>query len=162
MRIVPRDEAISLIAMERGDAPCLMCALRDGSTGPTYVIARTAHATVILPRYALRRGHLLVIADQHATSFAELDPASWVEMSTLAFRAAQVLERTLGPLRCYIASLGAPSPDLVMTSPHIHLHVVPIHALEDKPSTVLSWARGVVIGDDAELEELRRELAAAW
>lgn len=162
MRVVSRNEALTRIAAERGSTPCLMCALRDGSTGPTYALAQTPHARVLLTRYALRRGHLLVIADRHATSFAELGPAAWEEMSRLAFHAACVLERAIRPLRCYVASLGAPRSDLLMSSPHLHMHVVPIHAEDDKPSTVLTWEQGVLVGEEDEWDELRRELAASW
>jgi diadenosine tetraphosphate (Ap4A) HIT family hydrolase len=164
MRVVSRDEAIDRLTAERGavDVSCLICALRDGSTGPTYELARSAHATVLLPRYALRRGHILVIANDHVTSFTDLSLSTWEEMNRLAFHAARVLEHSLRPLRCYVASLGAPAPDLLMTSPHVHLHVVPIHSAEDKPSTVLSWGRGVLIGEEEEWIELRRELTAAW
>jgi len=162
MHLISRDEAIARIEIERAGAPCLICALRDGKAGPTYALARSERAAVILTRYALRRGHLLVIAAEHATSFTELAPETWEEMSRLAFHAARLLERTLSPLRCYVASLGSPRPDLLMSSPHSHLHVVPLYAVEDKPSTVLRWDTGVVTAEEAEWAELHRALAAAW
>jgi diadenosine tetraphosphate (Ap4A) HIT family hydrolase len=162
MHLISRADAIARIEVERAGAPCLICALVRSAAGPTYALSRTERATVILTRYALRRGHLLVLAREHATSFTELAPETWEDMNRLAFHAARVLERTLAPLRCYVASLGAPRPDLLMSSPHAHLHVVPLHAAEDKPSTVLRWDTGVLVAEEAEWAELHRELAAAW
>jgi len=162
MRLIDREEAKARIEVERAGAPCLICALRDGRAGPTYALARAERAVVILTRYALREGHLLVLAREHVTTFTELDLETWEEMSRLAFRAARALERALSPLRCFVASLGAPRPDLLMSSPHHHLHVVPIYAADDKPSAVLCWDRGVLVAEEAEWAELCRALAAAW
>lgn len=71
-------------------------------------------------------------------------------------------ERALRSARCYVASLGAASDDLPMTSPHLHLHVIPIYKAEDKPSAVLTWDRGVTIADEEEWAELHRILLGAW
>lgn len=46
-----------------------------------------------------------------------------------------------------------------MSSPHLHLHVIPIYEPDDKPSRVLTWEHGVLVLSDAELAALAAELA---
>lgn len=159
---IDRDEAVARVVAERGDSACLICALRDGAFGPSLTLARTVDATVLLTRRALRRGHLLVIANEHVTSFSAIDLDAWLAMNRLAHRAARALEASLRPLRCYVASLGAVTSELPMTSSHLHLHVVPVSSPDDKPSTVLTWERGILVASEDEWRAIHRELLAAW
>jgi diadenosine tetraphosphate (Ap4A) HIT family hydrolase len=151
---ITRDQAIERVAAERQGEPCLVCAMRDGKLGTPHVIARGQQCRVVLARYAVRRGHALVLLDQHVTRFADVDDAAWAEATALALSTARRIERALSPVRCYVASLGSVEPDLPMSSPHLHLHVVPIYEPDDKPSRVLTWAHGVIAASDAELAEL--------
>lgn len=161
-RIIPRERAVAEITAARGASPCLVCALRDGVAGPRHVLAAGARTTVLLPHYAVRWGHTLILINEHVTRFEELSAETWQEATGLVLCAARALERALRPARCYVASLGAASDDLPMTSPHLHLHVIPIYQAEDKPSAVLTWDRGVTVADEEEWAELHRILLAAW
>ncbi len=142
------------VAAERCEETCLVCAMRDGKLGTQHLIARGRQCRVLLARYAVRRGHALVLIDQHVTRFADVDDAAWAEATALALSTARRIERALSPVRCYVASLGSVEPDVPMSSPHLHLHVVPIYEPDDKPSRVLTWAHGVIALSDAELAEL--------
>ncbi len=149
-RTISRDEALVEIAR---DAPpgCFLCAL---AAEP---LVAAAHSALVLPRYGVRWGALLVVTRAHVTSFAELDREVWLELADLAWRSARALERVLAPLRCYVAALGSARDDLPMSSPHLHLQIIPIFDKDDKPASVLSWTHGVVVGSPDE----RRTLAAA-
>lgn len=157
---ITRDEATARVSAERGDEPCLMCAIRDGKLGTPHVLERGRYCRVVLARYGLRRGHALVLVDRHVTSFAEVDDAAWAEASELALSTARRIERALSPVRCYVASLGSAASDVPMSSPHLHLHVVPIYERTDKPSSVLTWENGVVAASDDELAALLARLSA--
>ena len=50
-------------------------------------------ARLVVPRYALTRGHLLVLAEAHLTRFEELPVATWAAMTRLALEGAQAIER---------------------------------------------------------------------
>ena len=161
-RTISRSEALELLGRQRRADGCLLCALRDGELGSPLLIAESEHTVVLLPRYATRWGHLMVVLRRHVTTFAELSDEAWREATTLALAAARTIEATLSPLRCYVASLGAPRGDLPMTSPHLHLHVIPIYDHDDKPATVLTWSNGVLVADEPEWEALRQQLRDAW
>jgi diadenosine tetraphosphate (Ap4A) HIT family hydrolase len=103
-----------------------------------------------------------VLADAHVTRFEALPLETWEQMARLAHAAARALERALQPTRCYVASLGTAIEDLPMTSPHLHVHVVPLHDPAARPSSVLSWEQGVLAFDEADVAELAHQLLAVW
>ncbi len=107
-------------------------------------MAENEHAVATLSRYALRRGHLLIVLRDHAERFSEITREAYLGMQDLAFRSAQALERTLDPSRVFVAAFGSPVP-LPMTFPHHHLHVVPVYTRDDsdRPSSVFTWQWGV-------------------
>ena len=69
----------------------------------------------------------------------------------------------LGAARVYVASLGS-AKQRAMTFPHHHLHVVPTYRGDrrDRPASVFTWERGVVVPTDAELRRLRETIQRAW
>jgi len=147
-----------MAALAQRPEGCLICALRDGALGDPLVIARAEGCTALLPRYALRRGHVMVLLDQHVERMSDVDAGLWQRVTALAHGAACTLERVLQPARCYVASLGTSRTDLPMTSPHIHVHVIPIEDADAKPSRVLTWEHGVFVADEAEWQALRVQL----
>lgn len=154
--IITREEALA--GLDLG-LSCLLC---DLQTMDPLIIAETGSCVVMLPRYASRWGHVMIVVREHLTRFSELSEALWTETSRLALRAARAIETSLAPLSCYVASLGTPRDDLPMTSPHLHVHVIPIYDAADEPSTVLTWSRGVHVARETEWQALRDELCAAW
>jgi diadenosine tetraphosphate (Ap4A) HIT family hydrolase len=160
MNRIGRDEAVARVRAGALDA-CLVCGLLAASTGPPAPLRRTAHATLVLARYALRPGHLLVLANRHVTRFQDLADDEWIDMTRLAHQAARALEQELAPLRCYVASLGTGSHDVPMSSPHLHIHVVPISSADDKPASVLTWQHGVYVDEGAAWEALVGRISSA-
>lgn len=158
MTRLTRAEVIERIAAELGDAPCLICALLEARP---LVIAETPAALALLPRYGLAEGHAMVALRGHITRFSDLDEAPWLEACRLARATARAIEATLAPVRCYVASLGTPREGLPMTSPHLHLHVVPVTDPDARPSEVLTWEHGVHWLDDERGPALRDRLRAA-
>ncbi len=161
-RLVARAEALERIRRERGDAPCLMCAIRDRAAGPTHVLYEDEEQLVILPRYVRRWGQVMVMPKLHTTSFGHVDERVWSMTNALALRAARAAERMLEPRRCYLASTGSSAGEITQSSIHLHVHVIPLHDPDDRPADIFSWADGVFIAEDAEWEALLRRYAAAW
>jgi diadenosine tetraphosphate (Ap4A) HIT family hydrolase len=158
MQRLSKDEAVAQVRAERGEAACLICTLVAVSTTERSVVAERAGARLLIPRYALRRGHVLVVAEEHVTRFRDLSPETWAAMSTLALEAARALEDTLQAGRVYVASLGTTKETVPMSSPHLHMHVVPLKDDAERPSTVFTWDGGVFVLDEADREVLRAEL----
>jgi diadenosine tetraphosphate (Ap4A) HIT family hydrolase len=157
--VISREEALARLDGRRG---CVVCAQLDGTLGKPWLLAAGAHAVAFLPRYASRWGHVMVALREHVVRFGDLDDEAWREASDMALGAARTLERALTPVRCYIASLGTARDDLPMTSPHLHLHVIPLYDPDDKPSTVLSWSHGVHVAPETEWARLAARLVLTW
>lgn len=138
-----------------------MCALLDGHAGPVFSLHDDGTQVVMLSRYALRPGHALVVPRQHATTFTDLSAESWVAATKIALDVARAIERTMSPSRCYIASLGTAADDVLISAPHVHLHVIPVDDPALRPHQVLTWAHGVYVGLDTDWIELRDRLRAA-
>ncbi len=71
-RTIARDEAVAALERE-APAGCFLCSL---ACEPPLVAA--AHNVVVVPRYAVRWGHLMVLTRAHLTSFADVDRAVWL------------------------------------------------------------------------------------
>ncbi len=158
-RRVTRDEALRLLR----DVPCAMCELADDAHAPDDIVASTPHALVRLDRFAAAHGHLMVVLRAHETAVERLPYDAWEALQRLAWRASRVLADEVSPRRVWVASLGAPDP-LPMSSPHVHVHVVPVFGEGEaaRPARVLSWSEGVTVYDDAEARALVAALRARW
>jgi diadenosine tetraphosphate (Ap4A) HIT family hydrolase len=160
--LISRAEALERIRAERGDAPCLMCAIVERRVGKVYVVHEDDEQLVSLPAYVRRWGQILVTPKAHATSYSKVDAAMWARTNELALRAARVVEAVQRPRRVYLASTGSSAGELVNCSTHLHVHVIPLHEADDKPADVFSWQAGIWVAEPEEWEELRRAYVAAW
>jgi diadenosine tetraphosphate (Ap4A) HIT family hydrolase len=160
--LIPRAVAIERIRVERGDAPCLMCAIVARNAGPVRVVHEDAEHLESLPAYVRRWGQVLVTPRAHVTSYLEVDAASWARANELALRAARMVERVRRPRRIYLASTGSSAGELVNCSVHLHVHVIPLYEPDDKPADVFSWQEGIYVAEPDEWEALRQEYLAAW
>ena len=154
-----RDEAVAKVMRARDASACLMCAFAapDHATQTAYA---SATLRVVVPRFALRPGHALVVLAQHVTSFAETPRAAWREACDVAYDVARVLEKNMQIARCYVASLGPGEEGVPMSSRHMHLHVVPVDDPAARPHEVLTWRHGVYEESDAALSTRARTLAS--
>jgi len=159
--LISRDEALARIHAEGGTPACLMCAIRDGRVGACHALHDDAGVFAFLPRYVRRWGQVTVMPHAHVRTYLEMDAEIWAETSRVAFRVARTIERVLKPKRVYVASTGSSAgKDLVQTSEHLHVHVIPVYEPDDRPSDVFSWDEGVYVAQAEEWEALRRALLA--
>lgn len=154
---VDRDETLRRIAQLAGDG-CVPCALARSDRA----LAESVHAVAVLSRFPTRWGHVLVLFRAHAERLEDVSPEAFADAAALAHAAGRAVERALSPARCYVASLGTSEPDLPMSFPHLHFHVIPIAEPGARPAEVLTWKHGVFEGTDAEWADLRARLLAAW
>jgi histidine triad (HIT) family protein len=160
-QLIPRHEALARIIAEGGSPVCLMCAIRDHKVGDTHVIHEDDEMLVTLPRYVRRWGHVMVMPKQHLTAFSAMDPSSYLRMSMLSFHCSRMVERIQKPRRVYVASTGSSAGEITQSSEHLHVHVIPLYDVDDKPSSIFSWAEGVYVAEREEWEELRSAFSAA-
>ena len=167
MKLLDKDAALVEVARAAALVPealggCVPCALARGFL-PRRTVASRDGVTVVLERFAVRRGHVVVIPDEHAVSVSSLPLARWAVVQDLAWRAAVAVERVLAPRRTFVASLGTVE-DVPISFPHVHVHVLPVFESgpDARPARVLSWGAGVWIYDDDEAHALAAELGAAF
>jgi diadenosine tetraphosphate (Ap4A) HIT family hydrolase len=160
--VISRDEALARIRAEGGAPACLMCAVRDRKVGATHAVYEDEDILVLLPRYVRRWGHLVVMPNRHVTTYSGIEPALWARINQDALHAAKMLERIRAPLRIYVTSTGSSAGELLQTSMHLHVHVIPLYDDHDRPADVFSWQGGVTVAEHDEWEALRSEYARAW
>src|SRR5262249_2948365 len=146
-QLISREDALRRIRAEVAEGACLMCAIRDDRAGDRWVVADEGDVLVVLPRYVRRWGQLLVLLKPHVTSFREMDEGMWQRMSRWSRHAACVLEATLAPRRCYLASTGSAAGEITQSSMHMHVHLIPLYNPEDRPSDIFSWSAGVYVAE---------------
>ena len=157
--LISRDEALSRIRAEGGEPACLMCAIRDGAVGDRHALYDAGGVFAFLPRYVRRWGQVSVMPHAHVTTYAEVDDALWAETSRVALRFARAVERALRPRRVFLASTGSSAGrELVQTSEHLHVHVIPVYESDDRPADIFSWREGVYVGSPEEWTCLRGAL----
>lgn len=167
MQVVSKEVALARLgehkrALLAGGTSCVMCALANGGGAPRR-IAESAHAVVLLDRFACRYGHLMVVAKKHVERATDLEWDVFSEIQRLAFEATHAVETCFKPARVFTATLGA-AVELPMTYSHYHVHVIPVAETDERarPARVLSWSEGVVVYEDDEAERMRQSLVDAW
>lgn len=161
-QLIPRHEALARIVAEGGSPACLMCAVRDRKVGDTHAIHEDDEMLIILPRYVRRWGHVMITPKVHVTSFMSIDPRMFMRMSVLSLQCSRMVERALKPRRVYVASTGSSAGEITQSSEHLHVHVIPLYEVDDKPSSIFSWSEGVYVAERDEWEALRASLAEAF
>jgi histidine triad (HIT) family protein len=161
-QLIPRHEALARIIAEGGSPACLMCAVRDHKVGDTHIVHEDDDMLVILPRYVRRWGHVMIMPKIHVTSFMTIDPNLFMRMSILSLQCSRMVERVLKPRRVYVASTGSSAGEITQSSEHLHVHIIPLYELDDKPSSIFSWSEGVYVAEREEWESLRVLLAEAF
>jgi len=162
-RLIPRAEALERIRREGGEPECLMCAILDRRVGPVHVVYEDDAMLVMLPRYVRRWGHAMVVPKLHVVSYSEVELAVWLEANRLALVTARIVEHVQRPRRCYVASTGSSAgEELIQTSRHLHVHVIPLYEPDDRPADIFSWAEGVYVAEPDEWEALAASYREVW
>lgn len=112
----------------------------------------TAWATESLVVFAdhrpIRPGHVQIITRAHYEVFDYLPPALAAEIVTLGQRIARVQKRLYGVRRVGFAFTGNEVP-------HVHAHVVPLHAADDITSARYSDGSARFVSDSVQAQTAR-------
>jgi ATP adenylyltransferase len=136
---------------------CIFCAALDRPDEEGLVVARGAHAFVLLNRFPYSSGHLLVAPVRHTGEFDSLDDAEVLELHRLASQGMAALAETYKPEGYNLGwNLGRVAGAGVLD--HVHLHVVPRWGGDTNFMPVLADVKVL----PEHLAETRRRLAEAW
>jgi len=97
----------------------------------------------------LAHGHVLVVPRVEVDQWTDLDAATAAHLMSVAHKIGQSQKALLAPARVGLMIAG-------FEVPHVHVHVVPINGMRD-----LDFAHADTDPDQAALDELREQLAAA-
>jgi ATP adenylyltransferase len=118
------------VSTAKPDEKCLFCRIasesneKENKDKENYVLLRAERNFVLLNRYPYASGHLMIAPYAHVATLEEAEPATLLEMMSLAQRVEGILRKTYqaGGLNLGLnigRSAGAGVAD------HIHMHVVP-------------------------------------
>ena len=137
---------------------CVFCALpeRDADR-ESYVVARSAHAYVLLNNYPYNPGHLMVIPYEHTGDYGDLGDDALLDHARLKARTFEALREALGP-DGFNAGLNLGRGSGGSIAEHLHTHVVPRWEGDTNFMPVVSGTKVIVEA----LEDTYDELHAAF
>jgi ATP adenylyltransferase len=147
------------IGGSRPAAGCVFCSARDGTDDrASLVLARGAHAFLILNAYPYAPGHLMAVTNRHLGALADARPEELAEAMTLVQRAVAALAAeyraegfNVGLNQGRVAGAGIED--------HLHVHVVPRWGGDHNFATVLGATRVVPEELTTTWERLRGRVA---
>jgi diadenosine tetraphosphate (Ap4A) HIT family hydrolase len=157
--IITRQAAMDEISRTITHGECLACWILNSNA--KYVLHKGKYITVVLSEYPRTWGQTMILLNSHKESVSEIRQEEWSELMENIRKSTIMLEKTLSPLRCYIASLGSPE-NLPNTCPHVHFNVLPIYNIEDKPADIFTWKDGLYAADEMEWQDLFGKLKQMW
>lgn len=120
-----RSKYVSTTSSEAKDLTrCKLCRAVEQDNATEFVLARTANFTVLLNLFPYGKGHILIVDNNHGSTFCNMDETKRNELayliSTLAARLKAALEYSgLNVGYNEGRDAGASIPD------HLHIHILP-------------------------------------
>jgi len=116
---------------------------------PGRFVWKDQQCVAFLTIHPLRPGHTLVVPRQEVDHWLDLDPASTNHLTLVAQWIGRAIDRVFHPPKVGLMIAG-------LEVPHVHLHVLPIHALTD-----LNPANQDLNPDPKDLDRAARDIRAA-
>ena len=136
---------------------CPFCRIPTGPERENLIVARGAHAYVVLNLYPYNSGHVLVCPYRHVADYTDLNPDELTEFSDLTRRAVAALRRASAPHGFNIGmNQGAVAGAGIAA--HLHQHVVPRWGGDSNFMPVIGRTKTL----PQLLEETRDLLVEAW
>ena len=127
-----------------GDDGCVFCEFADGDDDrQNRVVARSAHAMVLLNNYPYNPGHSMVIPHQHTGDYRELTDEQLLDHARLKQATFDALEVALGP-DGFNAGLNLGDGAGGSIDDHLHTHVVPRWEADTNFMPVISDTKVIV------------------
>ncbi|MES2094728.1 MAG: HIT domain-containing protein [Actinomycetota bacterium] len=150
-----------MVYIEAGPQPhkdeCPFCVAPSLTDETALIVARGAHAYVLLNLFPYNAGHLLVCPYRHVANYDQATSEEAGEMASLTQTAMRVLRRTsacngfnIGMNQGGIAGAGI--------AEHLHQHIVPRWAQDSNFFPIIAGTKAMprLLGD------VRAEVSAAW
>jgi histidine triad (HIT) family protein len=116
---------------------------------PGRFVWRDEEAVAFLTIAPLRPGHTLVVPIREVDHWLDMDPALTAHLTAVAQKVGQGIQDAFSPVKVGMMIAG-------LEVPHVHLHLVPIHALRD-----LDFAGADTNPDPAAMDEAAERLRSA-
>jgi histidine triad (HIT) family protein len=116
---------------------------------PGRFVWRDAHCVAFLTIAPLQPGHTLVVPIREVDHWLDLAPEETAHLTAVAQKVGRAIQNAFSPAKVGLMIAG-------LEVPHVHLHLVPIHALRD-----LDFARADKSPAPAALDEAATKLRAA-
>ncbi|WP_299673857.1 HIT family protein [uncultured Tenacibaculum sp.] len=91
---------------------------------PSYKIAEDEKHFAFLDINPNAKGHTLVIPKKEKNKIFDLSPEEYTDLMNFSYRVAKALEKTISCERIGMSVIG-------LEVPHVHVHLVPLQAMED-------------------------------
>ncbi|WP_442265443.1 HIT family protein [Tenacibaculum sp. ZS6-P6] len=91
---------------------------------PSYKIAEDEKHFAFLDINPNAKGHTLVIPKKEENKIFDLSPEEYKDLMNFSYRVAKALEKTISCERIGMSVIG-------LEVPHVHVHLVPLQAMED-------------------------------
>lgn len=116
---------MAYIDQDAGEAGCIFCnRTRLQERREALVLARTAHAIVMLNKYPYNNGHLLLAPHRHERHLSALSSAEYVDINEALRRSIDIVHEVLKPSGINLGmNLGKCAGAGV--EDHLHWHLVP-------------------------------------
>lgn len=140
-----------------GPDQCPFCRAPGLEDEQALIVARGAHAYVLLNLFPYNSGHLLVCPYRHVATYDEATADEVAEIGSLTQTAMRVLRETS---RCHGFNLGMNQGAIAGAgiAEHLHQHIVPRWGQDANFFPIIAGTKAV----PRLLGEVRDELAAAW
>lgn len=140
---------------DRSDCP--FCAAPAKSDEDALIVARGAHAYVLLNLFPYNNGHMLVCPYRHVAGYDEATPEEAAEIAELTQRAMRVARRVMG---CHGFNIGMNQGAIAGAgvAAHLHQHIVPRWASDANFFPIIAKTKAM----PQLLGEVRELLATAW
>jgi len=116
---------------------------------PGRFVWRDERAVAFLTIAPLRMGHTLVVPVDEVDHWLDLEPELMQHLTDVSHKVGKAVQQAFSPVKVGMMIAG-------LEVPHVHLHLVPIHALSD-----LDFSRADANPDPAALDEAAEKLRSA-
>jgi histidine triad (HIT) family protein len=117
---------------------------------PAYIVAEDDHNLAFLDIYPLTMGHVLCVPKKETDYIFDLPEADFQSLHAFSAKVAKAIEEVVPCTRIGVAVIG-------LEVPHAHIHLVPIHTVQD-----INFSKPKLSPGKVELMELTEKLQKSY
>lgn len=99
------------------------CPFCDNNQIAWRTVMGTKHFLVILDKFPVNKGHMLIISKRHVIDVFSMNDNEWKDLETVITRIKMILDRTYKPDGYNIGMNCGEAAG--QTVPHLHVHLIP-------------------------------------